>query len=195
MADFSAQWTLAARREVRHPSARLLMPVYAVSRLVRLAVITFMYAPAFLARNLVGPRTGPVLLRRYFERCGGAYVKFGQLLATRYDLVRPAYTEELEVLFDDLRPVPTPTIVEAFERSLGVRWDSVFSSFEEAPIAGRFARRDSRRMSGKQEAQRTECAERRKTEKTSEKPTKQVAIHGIPPKQRRRRRSGRRRRS
>jgi ubiquinone biosynthesis protein len=63
-------------------------------------------APPLLARGALRPEAGPRILRWFLERCGGGYVKIGQLLATRYDLLPAAYCEELGKLFDDVRPVP-----------------------------------------------------------------------------------------
>jgi hypothetical protein len=91
----------------------------AVARLGRLLALSAIVAPLLLVRNLLGPTGGPRVLRWYLEACGGGYVKVGQLLATRYDLLRFEYTEELGKLFDSLRPVPTPKIIQEIERGLG----------------------------------------------------------------------------
>jgi len=106
-----------------------------VARLSRLFVLSLLVAPVLLVRNLFGPMAGPRVLRWYFEACGGGYVKVGQLLATRYDLLRIEYTEELGKLFDDLRPVPTPRITQEIERALGRPASDAFPVFEAQPIA------------------------------------------------------------
>jgi ubiquinone biosynthesis protein len=62
-------------------------------------------------------------------------VKIGQLLATRYDLLRVEYTDELGKLLDSLRPVPTPKIVQEIERGLGRPVSDAFASFETEPMA------------------------------------------------------------
>jgi len=107
----------------------------AFARISRLFALTVLVTPVFLVRNLFGPTGGPRTLRWYFEACGGGYVKIGQLLATRYDLLRVEYTDELGKLLDSLRPVPTPTIVQEIERGLGRAVSDAFASFETEPIA------------------------------------------------------------
>jgi ubiquinone biosynthesis protein len=107
----------------------------AVARISRLFAITVVVIPVFLVRNLSGPTGGPRTLRWYFEACGGGYVKVGQLLATRYDLLRVEYTDELGKLLDSLRPVPTPKIVQEIERGLGRPVQDAFASFEPEPLA------------------------------------------------------------
>jgi ubiquinone biosynthesis protein len=107
----------------------------AFARISRLFALTILVIPVFLVRNLFGPTGGPRTLRWYFEACGGGYVKFGQLLATRYDLLRPEYTDELGKLLDSLRPVPTPKIVQEIERGLGRPVSDAFASFEPEALA------------------------------------------------------------
>ncbi len=109
--------------------------LHAIARLTRLFALTVLVTPILLVRNVFGPTVGPRVLRWYFETCGGGYVKVGQLLATRYDLLPPAYTEELGKLLDSLRPVPTPKIIEEIERGLGRPISEAFTSFETAPLA------------------------------------------------------------
>jgi ubiquinone biosynthesis protein len=109
--------------------------VRAAARLARLFALTVLVTPVLLVRNLFGPTAGPRVLRWYFETCGGGYVKVGQLLATRYDLLPVEYTEELGKLFDSLRPVPTPKIIQEIERGLGRPVPDAFAWFEPEPIA------------------------------------------------------------
>jgi predicted unusual protein kinase regulating ubiquinone biosynthesis (AarF/ABC1/UbiB family) len=109
--------------------------VLAIARVTRLLAVTVVVTPLLLVRNLFGPTAGPRLLRWYFEACGGGYVKIGQLLATRYDLLRVEYTEELGKLLDSLRPVPTPKIVAEIERGLGRPVAEAYASFEPEPLA------------------------------------------------------------
>ena len=116
-------------------TGRLSRMVLAVGRIVRLVALTLLVTPVLLVRNLFGPHTGPRTLRWYFETCGGGYVKIGQLLATRYDLLRVEYTDELGRLLDSLRPVPTPKITHEIERGLGQPLEELFASFESQPLA------------------------------------------------------------
>lgn len=65
---------------------------------------------------------------------GPAYVKLGQVLATRSDLLPPEYIRELEKLQDDVEPVPFAQIVAIVEEELGTRLNKLFQRFEEEPL-------------------------------------------------------------
>jgi len=127
---------LAGQRLSRPPKRhRVSLAVRAVGRLSWLVFLSLLAAPALLFRNLFGPTAGPRILRWYFETCGGGYVKVGQLLATRYDLLRADYTEELGKLFDALPPVPTAKVIPVIERDLGRPLGDMFAAFDSRPIA------------------------------------------------------------
>lgn len=78
---------------------------------------------------------GPVRLRCYFERLGGAFLKLGQVLALRYDFLPPAYTVELLNLLSRVRVLPFAEMRPVFRREAGADPETVFKSFEEKPIA------------------------------------------------------------
>jgi ubiquinone biosynthesis protein len=107
----------------------------AIGRLSRLVVLSLLAGPALLVGSAVGRTWGPRVLRWYFETCGGGCVKVGQLLATRYDLLRAEYTEELGKLLDTLPPVATERITRVIERELGRPHTEVFAVFEHQPLA------------------------------------------------------------
>jgi ubiquinone biosynthesis protein len=135
-ANSAALPRLAGQRPVRPPKRhRVSLALRAVGRLSWLLVLSLLVAPALLLRNLFGPTAGPRILRWYFQTCGGGYVKVGQLLATRYDLLRPAYTEELGKLFDSLPPVPTAKVAQMIETELGRSPADLYAEFETRPIA------------------------------------------------------------
>ncbi len=69
------------------------------------------------------------------ESRGPAWVKFGQLLATRADLLPPHVIEDLQRLHDDVEPIPFDVIRETIEAELGVRLTKVFRTFDEEPLA------------------------------------------------------------
>ena len=76
----------------------------------------------------------PRAVRETFEELGVVFVKFGQVLAVRRDLLPDSYIDELEQLHDRLPPVPYTEILSTVERELGPLHDS-FASFVEAPLA------------------------------------------------------------
>ena len=80
-------------------------------------------------------RTVPERLRLTFEELGGTYVKLGQFLAGRADLLPPAYIEELSKLLDAAPPVPADEIREVIEDEMGSPVDDLFAVFDDSPIA------------------------------------------------------------
>ena len=69
------------------------------------------------------------------EELGPTFVKLGQLLSTRADLLPPAYTQALGRLQDEVDPFPFEEVQRIVEAELGARLSNAFSSFEEAPMA------------------------------------------------------------
>lgn len=73
-------------------------------------------------------------LRQCFEELGPAFIKFGQLLATREDLFDPAFTDEMAKLRDKVKSVPFSDVKKVFEHDLGKSVEDIFSYIEETPI-------------------------------------------------------------
>ena len=69
------------------------------------------------------------------ERLGPTFIKLGQLLSTRSDLLPPAYMEALARLQDKIEPFPFAEVEEIVTRELGVRLSKAFLEFEEKPLA------------------------------------------------------------
>ncbi|STX03521.1 Probable ubiquinone biosynthesis protein UbiB [Kocuria rosea] len=65
------------------------------------------------------PYTNPDHLRTALEELGPTFIKLGQLLSTRPDLLPPEYQSELSKLQDDAPPVPGPTIRQLIRDELG----------------------------------------------------------------------------
>ncbi|HEX5588468.1 MAG TPA: AarF/UbiB family protein [Acidimicrobiia bacterium] len=74
-------------------------------------------------------------LRFALEECGGMFVKLGQVVSTRSDLVSPEFAAELALLQDDVRPAPRDGIEELLDEELGAPCGEVFASFEWQPLA------------------------------------------------------------
>lgn len=76
-----------------------------------------------------------VALRRALEDGGVAFVKLGQTLSTRRDLLPPVLVSELSRLQSQAEPAPWPEIEQAISTGLGRPLDSVFQSIDPVPLA------------------------------------------------------------
>lgn len=72
-------------------------------------------------------------LRLAFEELGPTFIKLGQMLATREDLLPPEWTEELTRLHTSVAPVPFEEILPVIERALGRPPSEVFVDLEREP--------------------------------------------------------------
>ncbi|HSH12711.1 MAG TPA: AarF/UbiB family protein, partial [Desulfurivibrionaceae bacterium] len=74
-------------------------------------------------------------LRLALEELGPSFVKLGQILSQRPDLLPLELIRELEKLQDAVTPVPTAEIVKVVEAALGAPLTEVFTNFSEIPMA------------------------------------------------------------
>jgi ubiquinone biosynthesis protein len=72
--------------------------------------------------------------RKRLVELGPAYIKLGQVLSTRPDLLPPAYIEQLEKLQDDVDPIPSNEVVDCIEEQLQARLSRLFASFDLEPL-------------------------------------------------------------
>ncbi len=79
--------------------------------------------------------TEPERVRLAVEELGPAFIKMGQILSIRPDIIPPAYARELEKLQDHTPFVPFEAIREAVEDEVGVPMDEVFREFDREPLA------------------------------------------------------------
>ncbi len=86
-----------------------------------------------LGRNLNAPRGQR--LREALERLGPIFVKFGQVLSTRRDLLPLDIADELAKLQDRVPPFDSAIAVATIERALRRPLDDIFLSFEREPVA------------------------------------------------------------
>jgi ubiquinone biosynthesis protein len=86
-------------------------------------------------RDAAAGLTVPQRVRLTLEQLGTTYIKLGQILSTRPDLLPPAYIVELSKLLDSAPPVPTDEIVRVIEQELGGPVERWFADFERQPIA------------------------------------------------------------
>jgi ubiquinone biosynthesis protein len=94
----------------------------------------FFIAPAL---HLPGSdkRSGPVRMRLALERLGGAWIKLGQMLALRFDLLPAAYCDELFKLLNQVAPFSDAEVRRIIKEELGSDVETVFRSFEHDSFA------------------------------------------------------------
>jgi ubiquinone biosynthesis protein len=80
-------------------------------------------------------RSGPVRTRLAFEELGGAWIKLGQMLALRFDLLPTAYCDELFKLLNAVAPFSYGGVREIIRSELGGEPETVFRSFSPESFA------------------------------------------------------------
>jgi|GEM_PF-2249456 len=106
------------------------MLVGLLRRGVQVTLYSLYYGTLFLFS-----RKRPVVLRKYLQQCGAGFVKMGQILAMRYDLLPEQYCLELSGLLDKLPPIPFKSIEETLAREFGGRAMQLFLSIDPVPLA------------------------------------------------------------
>jgi ubiquinone biosynthesis protein len=104
--------------------------LYAIGRTGWLLILSLIFLPQLALRR----RAAPVVLRRYLQACGGGFVKLGQILAMRYDLLPEDYCDELGELLDRVSPLPAATIERVIAEDLARPVQACFRGFDAAPI-------------------------------------------------------------
>ncbi len=74
-------------------------------------------------------------LREMLDELGPTFVKFGQLLSTRPDIVPPDILVELQALQDDVRPFPYQDVARVIGEDLGLSVEQLFTDFDPVPVA------------------------------------------------------------
>jgi len=87
--------------------------------------------------NWIPRKRGPrgVRIRRALEELGPIYVKFGQILSTRQDLLPDDIAQELTHLQDDVPPFPGSVAKAQIEKEFGQPVAILFEQFDETPLA------------------------------------------------------------
>ena len=76
-----------------------------------------------------------IRFRRVLEELGPTFIKLGQVLSTRPDLLPRAYIDELSCLQDDVAPIPVLGVRATIAEALGRPTDELFDRFEDEPLA------------------------------------------------------------
>jgi ubiquinone biosynthesis protein len=120
------------------------LPIVAASRMTKRQ--RYREIVSVLARHGFGVVNGRMLrhetkdraraeqLRLACEELGTLFIKLGQALSTRSDILPPAYRTELAKLQDDVAPLPTELITQVIEQDLGAPPSTIFSRFDDTPL-------------------------------------------------------------
>lgn len=133
---------MATRRKDRHSHrAREIARILARHGLGYLAGVLGLERFVPFHRGLLGharretPYTRPEHVRLALEDLGAAFIKLGQILSTRADLLPPDYQAELAKLQDAAPPVPIEEIRQTLLAELGRPVEEIFASFDPEPLA------------------------------------------------------------
>lgn len=108
----------------------------ALSYAAFLALIRFVRLLALSRRTPDGTAAAAgQVAARFLEEQGPAFIKLGQILSTRRDLLGDPITGQLARLRDALPAVPLDTVVEAFRQEFGISLDDAFRDFDPVPVA------------------------------------------------------------
>jgi len=77
----------------------------------------------------------PVRIRLVLEELGPTFIKLGQVLSTRSDLIPPNYIKELQKLQDEVPPFEYVQVEQIIKKELGTDISTIFKSFEQKPTA------------------------------------------------------------
>ena len=102
-----------------------------VAGLNRLMVV----APDPTGRHIANARRPAENLRLALEELGPTFIKLGQVLSTRADLLSPDYRAELSKLQDAAPAVRSEVVKDIVERELHAPADTAFAAFEAVPLA------------------------------------------------------------
>lgn len=100
---------------------------------VRFNIIHWLFKLTPIPRNLSLPL--PVRTRLALESLGPIFVKFGQVLSTRRDLLPEDYADELARLQDDVPPFDGAVARKVVEAGLGKPIEAIYSEFNSVPVA------------------------------------------------------------
>lgn len=115
-------------------------PLQVLGRLLNIIfpLLSFVFAgwwDSFWGNTKKNESKRAVKLRKILTKLGPAYIKIGQALSTRPDLVPPVYLEELTRLQDQLPPFANEIAYQFIEEELGAKPEEIYAEISESPIA------------------------------------------------------------
>ncbi|HYI24102.1 MAG TPA: AarF/UbiB family protein [Thermomicrobiales bacterium] len=105
------------------------------ARAAQIIVVFFRYRIMFAALPWRRHQPDPVQLRLALEHLGGTWIKLGQMLAMRFDLLPVAHCRELFKLLNDVKPFPYEDVRDIIRQELGDDPESIFLEFDPTPFA------------------------------------------------------------
>ena len=111
------------------------MPLF---RLLRIAFEAFRFGLAWIAERLSpwrSRRQSPERLCRALARLGTTFIKFGQALSIRRDMLPDRYVAALQSLQEHIAPFPAEDAIREIEHGLGRPIDELFAEFDRSPLA------------------------------------------------------------
>jgi len=124
--------SLKPERLKRYKDVAMLLIKYGRSDLITPAGLEGSVADEIIAESEIAPAEE---LAKDLERLGPTFIKLGQLLSTRADLLPGPYLEALERLQDQIEPFPYEEVERIVSGELGVRLSKAFADFDPAPLA------------------------------------------------------------
>ncbi|MCL1600987.1 MAG: AarF/UbiB family protein [Actinomycetia bacterium] len=129
------------RSEVSNPVVFIQQKVSGVRRSTEIARIANRHGLASGFGLAMGQEISPedateygIRLREALQDAGGIFVKLGQLLATRPDVIPPQTADELGLLNQDVEPAPRSEVEPELSAAFGETVDQVFAEFDWSPI-------------------------------------------------------------
>src|SRR5208282_2044868 len=100
-------------------------------------ILTFLLSSLFAGRRSESEvrNVQARALTALFEQAGGAFLKFGQMLATRPDFLPREYISTLSKLLDNIEPYSTTQAKGILKSELGKEISEIFSEFQDEPVA------------------------------------------------------------
>src|SRR4029079_6868978 len=125
--------SLKPERLKRYKDVAMLLIKYGRSDLISVAGLEGSVVPdEIAAESEVAPAED---LAKDLEKLGPTFIKLGQLLSTRADLLPGPYLDALERLQDHIEPFPYEDVERIVSGELGVRMSKAFSDFDPTPLA------------------------------------------------------------
>ncbi|WP_417031866.1 ABC1 kinase family protein, partial [Blautia sp.] len=89
---------------------------------------------AVLKKHAITRGVSPEKLRLILEDLGPTYIKLGQIMSLRSDILPKRYCDELMKLCSEVPPMPFSQVIEVLEESMGCPWQAEFQYIEQKPL-------------------------------------------------------------